>query len=109
MKHMDVRIKNGSPLHGESLCETCSRAHITRGFSESQKVVVCQAIYPERHVPFKVCDCTSYLEVKRQSLKQMEEIAWVLMPREGKRKAGFVPAREMEEESEIELFLSEPE
>jgi hypothetical protein len=31
------------------------------------------------------------------------------MPREGKRKAGFVPAVELEKEPEIELFLSDPE
>ncbi len=106
---MEVRIKNGTPLNGESLCETCYRAHIARGFSESQVVVVCQATYPERRVTFKVRDCSNYLEIKRQTLKQMEEIAWVLMPREGKRKAGFVPVSELEKEPEIELFLSEPE
>ncbi len=63
---MDVRVKNGTPLHGDSLCETCSRAHIARGFSE--KLVVCQAVYPERRVPFKIRDCTNYLERKRQTL-----------------------------------------
>jgi hypothetical protein len=34
----------------------CSRAHIARGFSESEKLVVCQAVYPERRVPFKIRD-----------------------------------------------------
>ena len=106
---MDIRVKNGTPLHGESLCETCSQAHIARGFSESEKLVICQAVYPERRVLFKIRECTNYLEIKRQTLRQMEEIAWVLAPREGKRKAGFVPASEMETESEIELILNEPE
>jgi hypothetical protein len=31
------------------------------------------------------------------------------MPREGKRKAGFVPTHDKEAESEIELILNEPE
>ena len=106
---MGIRVKNGTPLHGESLCETCSRAHIARGFSESEKLVICQAVYPERRVPFKIRDCSNYLELKRQTLKQMEEIAWVLAPRAGKRKAGFVPAKQLEKESEIELILNEPE
>ena len=39
----------------------------------------------------------------------MKQIAWVLMPREGKRKAGFVPARDQKTEAEIELILNEPE
>ena len=50
-----------------------------------------------------------YLERDRQPLKQMEEIAWVLTPRGGKHKAGFVPAKELKKESEIELILNEPE
>jgi hypothetical protein len=33
----------------------------------------------------------------------------VLTPRGGKRKAGFVPAKELKKESEIELILNEPE
>jgi hypothetical protein len=106
---MDVRIKNGTPMHGAPLCEACSNAHIATGFSESQILVVCQAIAPNRRVEFKVRDCTNYLEIKRESLYDMKQIAWVLLPREGKRKAGFVPAKELEKESAIELFLGEPE
>jgi hypothetical protein len=109
MTHMDVRIKNGTPLHSESLCETCSRAHIERGYGEGELLVVCQATYLEHRVEFRIRECSGYLEKRRQTLYQMEQIAWILAPREGKRKAGFVTAREMEEESEVELFLSEPE
>lgn len=58
---------------------------------------------------FKIRECTNYLEIKRQTLRQMEEIAWVLSPRQGKRKAGFVPAGELKKESEIELILNEPD
>lgn len=47
--------------------------------------------------------------MKRQTLSQMEQIAWILAPREGKRKAGFVPAKELEKESGIELILDESE
>ena len=106
---MDVRIKGGTPLHSQSLCETCTRAHIARGYSESERLVICQATTPEHRVPFSVRECSNYVELQRESLYEMRQIAWVLMPREGKRKAGFVPARDDEAESEIELILSEPE
>jgi hypothetical protein len=108
MMQMDVRIQNGTPLHGPSLCETCSRAHIARGYSEGELLVICQATYFEHRMDFRVRECSDYVEKQRQTLYQMEQIAWVLAPREGKRKAGFVPAGEMKE-SEIELILSEPE
>ncbi|MGH9747353.1 MAG: hypothetical protein ACRD59_14750 [Candidatus Acidiferrales bacterium] len=72
-------------------------------------LVICQATSPEHRVEFRIRACTNYLEIKRESLYDMKQIAWVLAPREGKRQAGFVPAAELEKESEIELFLSEPE
>lgn len=106
---MVVRVKNGTPLHGESLCETCSLAHIERGYGESELLVVCQATSPDHRVPYRIRECSGYVEKKRQTLYEMEKIAWVLAPREGKRKAGFVPCKEVEDDSEIELFLSDPE
>jgi hypothetical protein len=106
---MDFRIKNGTPADGESLCESCVHAHIEKGYRDSEQVVVCRATYPDHRVLFRVRECSGYTEVKRQTLRQMEEIAWVLAPREGKRKAGFVPAKELEKESEVELILDESE
>lgn len=103
---MSVHIKDGTPLHGESKCYTCSRAHIERGFRESEVVVVCQATYPEHRVRFRVRDCSSYIELEHQTLKQMEEIAWVVEPRGSKRRAGFVPENDLRAvENEIELIL----
>ncbi len=104
---MGVHVRNGTPLHGPSLCETCVNAHIKKGFRESEELVVCQATYPEHRVPFRVRECSGYIEVKRQSLKQMEDMAWILAPKGVKRQAGFVPPQEIgTEEPEIELILS---
>jgi hypothetical protein len=106
---MVARVKNRTPLHSESLCETCALAHIERGYGESELFVVCQATSPDHRVKYRIRDCSSYIEKKRQTLYEMGKIAWLLMPREGKRTAGFVPAVELEKEPEIELFLSDPE
>jgi hypothetical protein len=106
---MDVRIKNGTPSQGQSLCETCSRAHIARGFGEGEVLVICQATSPEHRVRYRIRECSNFLEIRRESLYDMKQIAWVLMPREGKRKAGFAPAQDQETETEIELILGEPE
>jgi hypothetical protein len=37
---MSFNVKNGTPMHGPSLCETCERAHIVRGYRESELLVV---------------------------------------------------------------------
>jgi len=103
---MAFNVKNGTPLHGPSLCETCVSAFIARGYRESEQVIICQQTYPERQVKFPVRSCSGYVEVKRQTLKQMEEIAWQLQPRGSKRQAGFVSPQSQENgDNEIELIL----
>jgi hypothetical protein len=87
---MSVNIKNGTPMHGPSLCETCERAHIVKGYRESELVVVCRATYvPQIRVTFPVRECSSYVSQGRKNLDDMEEIAWVLGARGSKRQAGF--------------------
>jgi len=63
---MDVYVKNGTPLNGPSLCETCTQALIVRGYRESDEVVVCQATYPERRVKFPVRECSRFIDKTRQ-------------------------------------------
>lgn len=104
---MKVTVKNGTPLHGASLCETCSNGHVARGYRETEVLVVCRATYPERRVTFPVRECSSYIDQNRQTLRAMEEIAWVLAPRGSKRPAGFLPVgKESDSGDEIELILS---
>ena len=107
---MSVKVKNGTPVYGPSLCETCERALIVKGYRESEQVVVCQAAWPERQVKFPARECSRYVSRGRQHLRDMEEIAWTLVPRGPKRKAGFVaPGGDDEEAREIELVLKEDE
>lgn len=105
---MSVKVKDGTPLHGPPLCETCVHAHIERGFCQNEMAIFCQATWPEHRVQFRVRECSGYLERKRQNLKQMEDMAWVLRPREGKRVAGFVRLSDLpEDEDQIEIELDE--
>jgi hypothetical protein len=106
MKLMDVYVKNGTPLNRPSLCETCTQALITRGYRESDEVVVCQATYPDRRVRFPVRECSRFTDKTGQTLREMHEIAWVLAPRGSKRQAGFLTPDECgTDEDEIELIL----
>jgi hypothetical protein len=102
---MSVNVRNGTPIHGPSLCDSCMHAHVLRGFSESKEQVICCFTYPNHRVDFRVYQCNDYAEVKRQTLKQMEDMAWVLMPREGKRVPGFVRPGEIPEGEQIEIEL----
>jgi hypothetical protein len=104
---MAINVKNGTPMHGPSLCDTCVHAHIERGYRESEAVIFCQETWPEHRVQFRVRECSGYVETKRQSLKQMEEMAWLLSPRGAKRLAGFTPSEEpRKDDGGIELVLN---
>ena len=59
---MSVYVKNGTPLHAESLCESCANSHIERGYRESETLVFCQATNPEHRVKFRVRECSSHTE-----------------------------------------------
>jgi hypothetical protein len=105
---MSVHMKNGTPTHGPSLCDTCFRSLVVKGYRESEKVVICQATWPDKQVFFPLRECSTYEDKGRQTLRQMEEIAWTLTPRGPKRQAGFVaPSEAQEGDREIELVLDD--
>jgi hypothetical protein len=91
---MRANIGTGAAGDHRSLCETCRHAHIERGYRESEELVVCQRTFPGHRVSFRVRRCSGHMEAERQTLKQMERIAWVLDAQGYTRKLGFVPAEE---------------
>ena len=103
---MRPNIRNGTPQTREPLCETCAHAHIERGYRESEETVMCQLTYPSHRVEFPIRACSGYTETKRQTLTQMEKMAWVLDPKGYTRKLGFVSPEARSEPESIELILS---
>ncbi len=104
---MSVHVRNGTPSHGPSLCDTCVYAHVKRGYRESDILVFCVATDPAHRVPFPVRDCTAHRDRTRPSLYEMEKVAFTITPREPKR-PGFAPESEPETVAgEIELRLDE--
>jgi len=102
---MSTNVKNGTPLHGPSLCDTCTNAHIQKGYRVSEQLVFCTAHEPVHQVPFAVYDCTGYRDKTRASLWEMEKIAWTIAPQGPKGKAGFVSGELHKDGAEIELIL----
>jgi hypothetical protein len=68
-------IKGGTPIGSESLCKTCSYAHIMTGYRESEMVTMCNEVNPNIVVPFLIYECTGYYDKHRPNYDQMQKLA----------------------------------
>jgi hypothetical protein len=73
-------IKNGTPVGNESLCRTCTSAHIVTGYRESELITICDDVHPNLVLPFAVYECTGYYDKNRPSWEQMEKLAIDVVP-----------------------------
>jgi hypothetical protein len=103
---MRIRVYGGTPTQsGESLCESCKHATITRGRRLEEEIVRCEAqAVGTTVVTFVVAECSAYLDVALPSYPQLLEKAWILRPREGKRAAGFVRSCDLPPNERWELM-----
>lgn len=90
---MVIKVQGATVAPGNSpLCGTCQFATSIRGTSRHQDFTDCP--YAGR-ISFPVMSCSRYVDKRRPSLEDMEEIAWVLCTDLKRRKVGFVPARDL--------------
>ena len=68
-------IKGGTPVGSESLCRTCSNAHIMTGYRESELVTMCNEVHPNIVVPFVIYECSGYYDKNRPDWEQMQKLA----------------------------------
>ena len=76
------------PGDGQSLCRTCYWAHAQKGFRESEEATFCM-FGPMRKVPFRVRDCTDYMNRTLPTRAQMEKIALIISTEPTRKKLGF--------------------
>ena len=86
-----ILVKNPTVADGESLCRTCSYVHMQRGYREFDEIVFCMYASWEtpRPVPFKVKECTDYIDRDTPTPRQMERLAILIEPG-GDRAPGFM-------------------
>jgi hypothetical protein len=74
-------IYGGTPVGTTSRCDTCVHACVIRGYSENEKLTICEYPYPAFPVPFKVAECTNYANKALPPFDQMEKIALSIEPK----------------------------
>jgi len=95
---MDLRkVYGGTPVGQDSRCDSCVYARIIRGYAESEKITLCDRILEVIRIPFKVMECSDYVDKRLPCIEDMEEMAWLLRSKSAGRRAGFVGAGAQEE------------
>jgi hypothetical protein len=102
---MRVKIQGGTVKHGEpTLCQTCRHATIVRGPRLEDEIVECGRFYSNRgRIVFPVVSCSGYSDRRQASLREMEEIAWVLRSDTSRGTVGFVRSSKLTDQDRFIL------
>jgi hypothetical protein len=100
-----IKIRGGTVDHGQrSLCETCRWATIVRGAKLDDEIVECnQLSFRNQRVPFPVASCSGYSDRRQASLREMEQMAWVLRSDPHRNQMGFVRSSRLTDEERYVL------
>lgn len=110
---MDLRkVYGGTPVGQDSKCDSCVYSRIIRGYSESEKITLCDRIFEPVRIPFRVRECSDYLDRRLPCVEDLEDIAWVLRSKSAGKKAGFVPVvptKDSADETEQDELEDQPQ
>jgi hypothetical protein len=96
---MRVKIRGGTVMHGDApLCQTCRYATIVKGPTLGDEIIECASLtYGRGRITFPVTYCTAYSDRRQASIREMEEIAWILRSDPKRKEIGFVSASKLRE------------
>ena len=102
---MRIKVRGGTVDHGQqSLCESCRWSTIIRGARLGEQIVECdQLSFENRRVQFPVTSCSRYGHRNTASLREMEEIAWILRSDAHSTKVGFIKSSKLIDEERYVL------
>ena len=94
---MRITVRGGTVKHGEApLCHACRFATIVRGVAQRDEIIECdQLSCRQQRLTFPVTFCNRYVNAQHPSLRELEEIAWVLRSDTKKNRIGFVRSSDL--------------
>ena len=95
-----LKVLGGTPAGTDSLCRSCTRGHVIKGFRAAEDEIFCRFFFIEREIRFAVSECTFFEDRRLASKSEMEEIAWFLTSRKAGRSVGFISAEQFRAEQE---------
>lgn len=102
---MRINIQGGTVKNGRSsLCQSCRHATIVQGLALQHQIIECGRLTSgSARITFPVTSCTGFADRRLPSLREMEEIAWILRTDAQRKQVGFVRAQEMKPEERYVL------
>ena len=70
-----LHVINGTPAGNAHLCRKCRHGHFITGYRESDVLVICTSLEPNRKVPFVVYECSEFWDRNRPSYSEMTKLA----------------------------------
>jgi hypothetical protein len=100
-----ISVQGGTVNHERrSLCESCRWSTVIRGPKLGDEIVECnQLSYYNQRVSFPVTSCSRYSDLSRPSVREMEEIAWVLRADPRRSRVGFVHSSKLADDERYVL------
>ena len=94
---MRIKIQGGSDHSGRrSLCLVCRHATVVRGVRLRDEIVECGMLgSAHNRITFPVTFCTEHLSRQDASVREMEDVAWVLRTDAKRHQVGFVRAKDL--------------
>jgi hypothetical protein len=100
-----IKVRGGTVDHGQrSLCESCRWSTIVRGARLRDEIVECGELsYHNRRITFPVMSCSHYHDRRLPSVREMEQLAWVLRSDPHRNQVGFVRSSRLTDEERYVL------
>jgi hypothetical protein len=86
------KVYGGTPLGGDSKCDTCAHGRLIKGYAESERIVLCDRYWDPIRITFKVAECSEYLDRRLPRFDDLEEIALDITVERGRKVSGFATA-----------------
>ncbi len=96
------RVYGGTRVGTDSICKTCSYGRIMKGYSMNERIYICDRYFEPIRVPFKVAECSDYLDKRLPDVEDMKKMAYILQERRTGHQTGFVRLSELRELEEDE-------
>jgi hypothetical protein len=107
---MDLRkVYGGTAIGQDSRCDSCVFARVIRGYSESECITLCDRLYEAIRIPFKVRECSDYIDKRLPRIEHFEDIAWIPRSKSAGHRAGFNPVAVADADDASDTAVGEPE